>query len=160
MFLFWNSTERGQVWVQERAVRTLLEDALPESMHCREIVLWGDRDLAVLRMTYPAGEIAPENLRYVSERLQQQLAPVADNVEVTWLEEVASEPAEQPAWRRILANPLYWGLGVGLLVGIGHLGPRGIFRTIMAGLAAWVVALLATPAGRYDLRALIARYRK
>ncbi|HQF91068.1 MAG TPA: hypothetical protein PK393_02705 [Synergistaceae bacterium] len=149
MFLWWQQTDRGNLWIESRGVRQLLEGMLPERCVVRAVDFWKERQTAAVRLGYANGEggVSDEALRAVGDDVRAFLAPLGFGVvEVSWTEE---GEVEDHSWRRWMGRPETWGVAAGVLVAVGRLGWDGTFGALIAGGGAFGVAwLVLTPRGQ------------
>ena len=149
MFLWWQQTDRGNLWSESRGVRQLLEGMLPERCVVRAVDFWRERQTAVIRLGYVGGEngLSGDALEAVGADVRAFLFPLGfDTVEVSWTEEAE---VEDYSWRRWMLRPETWGIAAGVLVAAGHLGWSGSCKTLLAGGGAFGAAWLTlTPSGQ------------
>ncbi len=143
MFLWWQQTDRGNLWIESRGVRQLLEGMLPERCVVRAVDFWRERQTAVIRLGYLGGDdmFSGDALEAVGADVRAFLFPLGfDAVEVSWTEEAE---VEDHSWRQWMLRPETWGVAAGVLVAAGHLGWGGSVQALLAGGVAFGVAWLA-----------------
>jgi len=154
MYLFWQKSKLGNLHISEDAVKRLFEGFFPEGYSVREVSLWEERNLLVLRLCFPSMEtpVSTEYLERLARDARAFLEPAGfTEIEVVWVEG-ERVPVDEKDWRKHLQNPLTWGVIVSVLVMVLHLGGRGVFWTLVLGALGYGVAwVLLTPRGAKTL---------
>lgn len=133
MFLWWQQTSQGNLWIESRALRQLLEGMLPKECAVREVDFWGERQTVAVRLEVFGGEngVPCSSRDAVASDVRAFLRPLGvDSVEISWIE---VDAVEDRSWRRWLLRPEAWGVFVGVLVAVGRLGWSGSFDAVLAG---------------------------
>lgn len=149
--------------ISEEAVKALLEGFFPEGYKVRQVSLWEEKKLLIIRMSFPKLD-APVNTEYferLARDVRNYLMPLGfENVEVEWVAD-EEESFVECGWRKHFRKPMAWGLSVAALYILLKLGGAGVFWAIVLGFLGYGVAwLLLTPQGMKSLEKILKQFKE
>lgn len=139
MLFLWTITKRGKIWLDGEAFRQIVAKRLPNDFYCQEVSFIGDQNLLNVYVVLPDAD-DPQKRLAIMDRLEEFFKPMGIAVAVHWTRKLADEYGSGlPVWRK----PVFWGLAAGGVVGLVHLGLRGILWAAGATVSGYLISWLA-----------------
>lgn len=154
MIFFWKTGPLGRLWIDESALREMVEPCLPEGTACDSVRLVGDRDLLNVYVSFNSGNAVPDP-EALSAQLAEKFLPTGLKPSVS-LVSGQTETLTGKNRHPLLKSPFFWGLSIGLAAAVVNLGLSGVFWVLFFGLGSFAVAwLFLTPGGRNRLASFL-----